>query len=194
MKTVEVGNNVKIHYVGTLTDGTEFDSSRARGEILAVEVGAPGIIAGFTKALVGMSEGETKTVTLSPEDAYGKRIENAIQQVPMAAFGPDFEFILGGTIQGNGPQGPFLAKIHALEEEAQQVLLDMNHPLAGEQLTFNIEMVEIAAAASVTTTTTTATSDYASLNVTELKAMAKQRGLKGYSSLKKSQLITLLDN
>lgn len=193
MKTVEVGNNVKVHYVGTLTDGTEFDSSHARGETLAVEVGAPGLIAGFTNALVGMTEGETKTVTLAPEDAYGERIEDAIQPVPMAAFGPDFEFILGGTIQGNGPQGPFLAKIHALEEEAQRVLLDMNHPLAGEQLTFNIEMVEIAGM-TTNTTTTTADSDYTSLNVAELKAMAKQRGLKGYSTLKKAELIALLDN
>jgi|ETNvirnome_6_100_1030635.scaffolds.fasta_scaffold59421_3 peptidylprolyl isomerase len=191
MKTVEVGNNVKIHYVGTLTDGTEFDNSRTRGETLAVEVGAPGIIAGFTKALVGMTEGETKTVTLPPEEAYGERHEDAIQTVPMAAFGPDFDFILGGTIQGNGPRGPFLAKIHALEEEAQQVLLDMNHPLAGEQLTFNIEMVEIAGA---TTSATATDSDYTSLNVAELKAIAKQRGLKGYSTLKKAELIALLDN
>ena len=67
----------------------------------------------------------------------------------------------------------------------------MNHPLAGEQLTFNIEMVEIAG----TTTSATATdSDYTSLNVAELKAMAKQRGLKGYSTLKKAELIALLDN
>ena len=150
MKTVEVGNNVKVHYVGTLTDGTEFDSSHARGETLAVEAG-------------------------------------------MAGLCPDFEVILGGTIQGNGPQGPFLAKIHALEEEAQRVLLDMNHPLAGEQLTFNMEMVEIAGM-TTNTTTTTADSDYTSLNVTELKAMAKQRGLKGYSTLKKAELIALLDN
>jgi peptidylprolyl isomerase len=191
MKTVEVGNNVKVHYVGTLTDGTEFDNSHKRGEALALEVGAPGLIVGFTNALVGMTEGETKTVTVSPEDAYGERFDDAIQPVPMAAFGTDFEFILGGTIQGSGPRGPFLAKIHALEEEAQQVLLDMNHPLAGEQLTFNIEMVEIA---DTTATTTTTTSDYASLNVAELKAIAKQRGLKGYSTLKKAQLIELLDN
>jgi peptidylprolyl isomerase len=191
MKTVEVGNNVKVHYVGTLTDGTEFDNSHVRGSTIDVEVGAPGLIAGFNNALVGMIEGETKTVTLTPKEAYGLRVENAIQSVPMAAFGPDFEFILGGTVQGNGPQGPFLAKIHALEEEAQQVLLDMNHPLAGEQLTFNIEMVEIVNGTTIITTTI---SDYESLNVSELKAMAKQRGLKGYSSLKKSQLITLLDN
>ena len=191
MKTVEVGNNVKVHYVGTLTDGTEFDNSHVRGTAIDVEVGSAGLIAGFNNALIGMAEGETKTIVLTPSEAYGDRVEEATQAVPMAAFGPDFEFVIGGTVQGNGPQGPFLAQIRSLEQEAQQVILDMNHPLAGETLQFQIEMVEIAG----TTTSTTATdSDYTSLNVTELKAMAKQRGLKGYSTLKKAELIALLDN
>jgi peptidylprolyl isomerase len=143
MKTATVGNNVQIHYTGTLVDGTEFDSSRKRGETMAIQVGAPGIIKGFTDALIGMTEGETKSITLEASEAYGERDENAIQPVPMAAFGPDFNFIIGETVQGNGAQGPFLATIQALEEEAQQVLLDFNHPLAGETLTFNIEMVAI---------------------------------------------------
>ena len=61
----------------------------------------------------------------------------------MAAFGPDFKFELGEMIQGNGPQGPFIAKIHAVEEKQQQVQLDMNHPLAGRSLNFEIQMVKI---------------------------------------------------
>ena len=61
----------------------------------------------------------------------------------MTAFGPDFKFELGETIQGNGPQGPFLAKIEAIEETEQQVVLDMNHPLAGKTLNFEIQMVKI---------------------------------------------------
>ena len=141
MKTVEVGNNVKIHYVGTLTDGTEFDNSHKRGSAMDIEVGAPGLIAGFTTALVGMTEGQTKSVTLTPEEAYGQRNEEALQRVPKEAFGPDFDFVLGGTVQGNGPMGPFLAKIQELEEK--EVVLDMNHPLAGQDLNFEIEMVEI---------------------------------------------------
>ena len=187
MKTVEVGNNVKVHYIGKLSDGTEFDSSHNRKEPLAFEVGSGNMLRGFDSAVVGMSEGETKSFTLSPAEAYGERIEEAIQPVPMAAFGPDFEFILGGTVQGNGPRGPFLAKIHALEEEAQQVLLDMNHPLAGEELNFDIEMVEID-------TSTNGTTDFGSLTVSQLKTLAKERGLKGYSALKKTELVQLLNN
>jgi len=187
MKTVEIGNNVRVHYKGTLADGTQFDSSRERDEPIVFEVGSGQMIYGFDNAVIGMSEGQTKSVTLSPDEAYGPRMEEAIQRIPMAAFGPDFEFILGGTVQGNGPQGTFLAKIAGLEEEVQEVLLDMNHPLAGESLSFEIEMLEIA-------TATTTESDFETLTVAELKTIAKSRGLKGYSTLKKAELVQLLDN
>jgi len=143
MKTVTVGNNVAVHYVGTFEDGTEFDNSHTRGATLDFEVGAGRMIKGFDQAVVGMTEGETKTVSLTPADAYGERVEEAIQPVPMAAFGPDFKFELGEMIQGNGPQGSFVAKIQAIQEEQQQVILDMNHPLAGKTLNFEIQMVKI---------------------------------------------------
>ena len=143
MKTVTVGNNVAVHYVGTFEDGTEFDNSHVRGETLNFEVGAGRMIKGFDQAVVGMTEGETKSITLTPDVAYGERMEEAMQSVPMAAFGPDFTFEVGGMIQGNGPQGPFVAKIHSVEQENEQVLLDMNHPLAGKNLNFKIEMVKI---------------------------------------------------
>jgi len=143
MKTVTVGNNVEVHYVGTFEDGTEFDNSHTRGATLDFEVGAGRMIKGFDQAVVGMTEGQTKTVSLTPDNAYGERVQEAIQTVPMAAFGPDFKFELGETIQGNGPQGPFLAKIEAIEEAEQQVVLDMNHPLAGKTLNFEIQMVKI---------------------------------------------------
>ena len=158
MKTVEVGNNVKVHYVGKLSDGTEFDSSHNRKEPLAFEVGSGNMLRGFDSAVVGMSEGETKSFTLSPAEAYGTSAsKRQFNRFLWQHLGPDFEFILGGTVQGNGPRGPFLAKIHAFEEEAQQVLLDMNHPLAGEELNFDIEMVEID-------TSTNGTTDFGSFN------------------------------
>jgi peptidylprolyl isomerase len=135
------GHNVSVHYVGTLTDGTEFDNSRARGQAVSFEIGSGRMISGFNDAVVGMTVGETKKVTLAPEQAYGTRNENALQNVPRDAFSEDFNFEVGGMIQGNGPRGPFLAKIHEVGE--QEIILDMNHPLAGQELNFEIELVSV---------------------------------------------------
>ena len=135
------GHNVSVHYVGTLTDGTEFDNSRTRGQAVSFEIGSGRMISGFNDAVVGMTVGETKKVTLAPEQAYGTRNENALQNVPRDAFSEDFNFEVGGMIQGNGPRGPFLAKIHEVGE--QEVILDMNHPLAGQELNFEIELVSV---------------------------------------------------
>jgi peptidylprolyl isomerase len=138
---VENGHKVHVHYKGTLSDGTEFDNSRVRGEALAFQVGTGRMIPGFNTAVLGMTAGQTKTVLINPDEAYGPRDPAALQKVPREAFDPDFDFTLGGTIQGNGPRGPFLAKIHALEES--HVVLDLNHPLAGEELNFEIELVSV---------------------------------------------------
>jgi peptidylprolyl isomerase len=185
MKTVEVGNNITVHYIGTLTDGTEFDNSYVRGTPISFEVGAGVMISGFDEATVGMTEGQTKSFTLSSADAYGEIVPNAIQHVPKEAFGPDYNFVIGTTVQGSGPQGAFLATIHTIDESSVQ--LDMNHPLAGKALTFNIEVVEIQATASSATVTM-----LEGLKVPELRAVAKERGLKGYTKLKKAELLDLL--
>ena len=134
---VENGHNVQVHYKGTLSNGTEFDSSYLRNQTLDFEVGGGKMLKGFNNALLGMSEGQTKTFTLSVHEAYGARIPAAIQNVPKGAFGENFEFKIGHTVQGQGPHGPFVAKIMGLEGE--EVVLDLNHPLAGEDLTFEIE-------------------------------------------------------
>mgnify|MGYP003948796809 CR=1 FL=1 len=146
---VETGHNVKVHYRGVLSDGTEFDNSKTRGQTLDFQVGAGRMIRGFDNALLGMTEGQTKTVTLAPDEAYGPHNPEALQPVPKEAFGDDFEFRVGGTIQGNGPAGPFLAKIHSLEEA--NVVLDMNHPLAGQELQFEIELVAVSGEDAPTT-------------------------------------------
>ena len=83
-----------------------------------------------------------KEIVLDPEEGYGVRNEKALQTVPKLAFGADFQFEEGETVQGNGPYGPFLATIKELLKE--EVVLDMNHPLAGETLKFQIEVLEIA--------------------------------------------------
>ena len=136
---VATGDSVKVHYRGTLPDGTEFDNSHARGEPLEFTIGSGQMIVGFNDAIIGMEEGETKSFSLTPELAYGHRIEEAVQAVPRSAFGEDFQFEIGGMVQGNGPQGPFIAKIQELSDDT--VTLDLNHPLAGENLNFEVEVV-----------------------------------------------------
>ena len=187
MKTVEVGNNITVHYRGTLSDGTEFDNSYDRNTPITFEVGSGQIIKGFDNAVQGMSEGQSKTVTLTSEEAYGPRHEGAVQTVPRAAFPPDFSFTIGGTVQGSGPDGPFLATIQSFNET--EAVLDTNHVLAGEDLTFEIELVEILASSIISSAATTMLTG---LKVAELRAVAKERGLKGYAKLKKAQLLELL--
>ena len=138
---VKTGHNVKVHYKGTFTDGTVFDESRTRGKTLEFQVGSGQMISGFNDAVVGMDEGETKSVTLTSENAYGAPNPEAFQTVPKEAFGEDFDFVLEGMIRGNGPQGPFVAKIHEIEDDS--IVLDFNHPLAGKDLNFEIEVVSV---------------------------------------------------
>ena len=138
---VQTGQTVSIHYVGTFEDGTEFDSSRGRGEPLAVQVGVGQVIPGFDEALQGMAIGEVKNISLSPEKAYGPRIEDAVQAVPKNAFPEDFQLIEGAQVQGQGPAGPVLATIQSWDEST--VTVDMNHPLAGKSLNFEIELVSV---------------------------------------------------
>ena len=142
MSKVEKGNNIKVHYKGTLNNGVQFDSSYDRGETLPFEVGAGQMIPGFDAAVVGMEAGDKKTVTIPSTEAYGERNNEAVQDVPKTAFPPEFEFRLNETVQGANEQGqPLIAKI--LEVTDESVKLDLNHPLAGEDLTFEIELVEI---------------------------------------------------
>lgn len=180
---VKNGSTVSVHYRGTLGDGTEFDNSRVRGEALNFQVGSGQMIRGFNDALVGMSIGQTKSVTLSPAEAYGPRHPEATQVVPRTAFGPDFEFIVGGTIQGNGPNGPFLAKIHEVAES--EVTLDMNHPLAGEELKFEIELVGVEGDKSSDDWTP-------SMKKVQLYQIAKSRGLGVTTKYTKAQLVEAL--
>jgi len=139
---VEKGNNVKVHYTGTLEDGQEFDSSRTRNETLNFTVGAGQMIAGFDNAVMGMEVGETKDVTLTPNEAYGERNEEAVQPVNRKNFPEDFVVRVGEMVQGSTAEGiPIQAVV--VGEDEENIILDMNHPLAGKSLNFNIELVEI---------------------------------------------------
>ena len=181
------GQNVSVHYKGTLSDGTEFDNSRVRGGTMEFQIGSGQLLAGFNDAVIGMAVGETKTVQIPSMEAYGDPRPEAIQQVPRGAFADDFEFIVGGTVQGNGPHGQFIAKIQAVEEDF--VVLDLNHPLAGKDLTFEIELVSID---SDSTSDVSMANWSTSMKKAELLEVAKSRGLAVNTRSTKAQIIEAL--
>ena len=142
MNKAENGHSVKVHYKGTLDDGTVFDSSHERGETLDFELGAGNLVPGFEEGVVGMSAGETKTLKIASTDAYGEHNPEAIIKVPKSSFPEGFDFIVGNFVQGENQLGqPIRAIISSVNDE--EVLLDHNHPLAGKNLTFEVELVEI---------------------------------------------------
>lgn len=142
MRKAIKGRTVNVHYVGTLDDGTEFDSSRSRGETISFEVGGGQMIRGFDAATEGMTVGQTKSIKLSPTDAYGDVNPEAFQTVPNNAFPEDFVPETGAMVHGQTPEGQnFSARIHELQENT--VTLDFNHPMAGKSLNFEIELVSV---------------------------------------------------
>jgi len=142
MSKVEDGNTVSVHYVGKLADGELFDSSRDREAPISFEVGAGTMIQGFESSVLGMTVGETKTIILTPQEAYGESDPTRVQAVPRTAFAPQMEFEEGAVVQGHTDVGmPFMAKIQSFSED--EVVLDLNHPLAGKTLNFEIEVVSI---------------------------------------------------
>jgi len=139
---VKSGDNVSVHYKGTLDDGVVFDSSHNREEPLTFQVGSGQVIPGFDQALVGMIPGSTKNVKVTHDQAYGPRNAEATEVVPKTAFPPGFPFEVGQTVQGQGKTGqPMAATI--LAEDKFTVTLDLNHPLAGQNLNFELNLVSI---------------------------------------------------
>ncbi len=141
MSTAKQGDNVSIHYTGTLNDGTEFDSSEGR-EPLSFEIGSGQIIPGFSNAVEGMAVGETKTVTISPDQAYGDYNAEMVQEVPRSNIPDDIELVEGVALSATSPDGQVIHfKVIAFDDD--NVKLDGNHPLAGQELTFALELVSI---------------------------------------------------
>ena len=137
--TVETNNMVTVHYVGTFTDGTVFDSSRDKETPFAFTTGSGQVVPGFDDAVIGMKVGETKTVTLTPDVAYGPKNPNAYTVAPKTSFEEGFDLTKGNVVQGQQNGQQFQARIEGTTDN--HVVLDMNHPLAGEILTFEIEIV-----------------------------------------------------
>ena len=141
--TAQTGNTVSVHYKGTFDDGTVFDSSHSRGEPMTFTVGSGQLIEGFDSAVPGMTIGEVKTVSLTPAQGYGERSEEAVQEVPKTSFPNDFEFQEGQIVHAQNPDGTsFQAVLGAVGTDS--VMVDMNHPMAGKNLNFEIELVDIS--------------------------------------------------
>ncbi|HEY5650041.1 MAG TPA: FKBP-type peptidyl-prolyl cis-trans isomerase [Acidimicrobiia bacterium] len=134
-KVAADGDSVSVHYRGTLDDGTEFDSSEGRDPLTFV-VGSGQVIAGFDDAVRGLAVGESRTVRIEPADAYGEYTEEAIIDFP-AESAPEGLQVGDAVTLGNGGRGT------VLEITDEFVKIDANHPLAGQALTFEIELVSI---------------------------------------------------
>lgn len=141
MEKVENGDSVKVHYTGKLTNGEKFDSSEGR-EPLAFVVGAGQMIKGFDKAIPGMELGEKKTITLDPEEAYGDVNQEAIIEFEKKNIPDTLEIKEGMRLQLQSASGqPIPVVVKEIKQDT--VVLDANHQLAGKELVFDIELVEI---------------------------------------------------
>jgi FKBP-type peptidyl-prolyl cis-trans isomerase 2 len=143
MSTPQPGQTVKVHYTGILDDGTQFDSSVGR-EPLEFTLGEGQVIPGFEQALGEMKEGESRTVHIPPDQAYGEHQPELVQQVDRAQIPAEIELAVGVQLQAQGPEGQVF-RLVVTELAESSVTLDGNHPLAGKPLTFELELVEIAA-------------------------------------------------
>lgn len=139
MTQVKSGDTVRLHYTGTLQDGTTFDSSAGR-DPLEFTVGSGQIIPGLDKAIPGMAVGDKKTVTVPADEAYGQPDPNARQSVPRAEIPDDLPLDLGTQLQVQTAGGQVMP-VTIVEVTEEAVTLDANHPLAGKDLIFDIELV-----------------------------------------------------
>jgi FKBP-type peptidyl-prolyl cis-trans isomerase 2 len=139
--TIEKGEWIKVEYVGEFDDGTVFDSTDKNGGApLKFQVGMGYLIKGFDNSVLNRKLGEEYTINLKPNEAYGEYKEGLIQKVPKDQFPKDHDLQPGMMLMVMGPQGQMLASIKSIEEE--DVYIDLNHPMAGKNLTFKIKIVE----------------------------------------------------
>ena len=141
MQQVKSGDKVKVHYHGKLTSGVTFDSSAGR-EPLEFEVGSGMVIKGFDEGVTGMIVGEKKTINIPADEAYGPVNPDMLMDFPKERFPADLQLELGMQLMMSDPSGQqFPVKVNEIKEDV--IVLDGNHPLAGEELIFDLELVEI---------------------------------------------------
>lgn len=137
----KAGDTVRVHYTGTLDDGSEFDSSRG-GEPLTFKVGGGQVIEGFDSAVVGMNVGEKKKQRMEAGDAYGEHQAELVFDVERSTLPPGSEVHVDDMVELGFPDGRTVpVRIAAINDES--LTLDANHPLAGKALTFELELVSI---------------------------------------------------
>lgn len=141
MAEAKKGDTVKVHYTGKLEDGSVFDSSDGR-DPLEFTLGEGQVIPGFEAAVVGMNASDSKTTTISSDDAYGPHRKEMVAAVDRDQFPPDITPEVGQQLQMQRPDGQKIV-VAVTEVSESSVTLDANHPLAGKDLTFEIELVEI---------------------------------------------------
>lgn len=141
MSAAKSGDTVQVHYTGTLKDGSEFDSSRKRNEPLEFTLGQGQMIPGFEKAVDGMEVGDSKQVNIPSQEAYGEKKQEMIMEVSKEDFPPNITPEVGQQLAVNtqGKQVPVVIT----EMSDDKVTLDANHPLAGKDLIFDIELMKI---------------------------------------------------
>lgn len=140
MKIVEVNSSVTVNYTGRLSDGSVFDSSLTEGrDPLNATLGQGSLIPGFEKGLLGMKEGDKKTIEISSEEAYGSLREDLVVEIPKDRV-PE-NVAEGQMLQTMTPQGPMNVIVKEVKEEL--VIIDGNHPLAGKDLIFDLELISV---------------------------------------------------
>tara|TARA_R110002110_G_scaffold283415_1_gene497616 strand:+ start:716 stop:1279 length:564 start_codon:yes stop_codon:yes gene_type:complete len=172
-KTVTEGDKVVLHYIGTLEDGEQFDNSYNRGTPVEVELGSGNLIVGFEKAVLGMKVGQKKSVSMVKEDAYGDINPAAVVTVPKDGFPSDFPFNKKGVVvplrNENGQE--FFGRLKDVGEET--VVVDLNHPMAGKNLNFDIELIGITTDSHAATAATPSESPTTSTKAKATKKKAK---------------------
>ncbi|GBE57807.1 FKBP-type 16 kDa peptidyl-prolyl cis-trans isomerase [bacterium BMS3Abin01] len=141
MPAAKNGDSVKVNYTGKLNDGTVFDSSQDR-EPMRFTVGSRQLIPGFEDAVSGMQTGDSATVKIPADKAYGPHQQDLIMTLNRDQLPPEYQPSEGDVLQSQADDGrPMMAKV--IEVREKELKVDANHPLAGEDLTFEIELVEI---------------------------------------------------
>lgn len=142
MRKIMKGDKVKVHYTGKLTDGTVFDTSAGR-EPLSFSVGSGQVIVGFDEAVLAMQVGESKTVHIPVDKAYGERKDELVMEVPIEQVPPDLNPEIGMRLEMGGVNGEIM-RVVVTKITATHITLDANPPLAGKDLSFDLELVELA--------------------------------------------------